>query len=176
MDLTMLYYVDLFRLTSRLVNANMPYFGQNWAKYVGHACWTICGPALVHLPNDPCLLFQIIDKKWVKFFVIFGPNLAFTTWAGLGSPLFCPGQKNAYSVRSEVLMWAILKWPTSVCYLGSKLKCRGDITTCLLFTLYKKNYKKTKQNWMSDIAIRSPFPHGHVLRVCLTACFYLLLS
>ena len=71
-------------------------FQQRWAKYVSLYV------GLFRLTSGLVIaILAIFQPKMGHIrFVIFGPNVAFTTWASLGSRLFCPGQKNAYSAGS----------------------------------------------------------------------------
>lgn len=55
---------------------------------------------------------QIIDRKWAKFLVIFGPNLAFTKWVHFWF---------FQAIRMPKLSDLHLKWPTSVCYLRAPM-------------------------------------------------------
>ena len=100
-------YVGHFRLTSRSVDANLPYFGQNRPKYVstmvGHVCWTTCGPALVHLPNNHCLLCHIFAKD--------GPYLFCDIWAKCNINYMRQFRfTSVLSVPEECLRCRIIAW------------------------------------------------------------------
>ena len=96
-------WVGHFRLTSRSVDANLPYFGQKQTKCVstkvGHMCWTTCGPALVHLQNNHCLLCHVFAKDgpylfcdiWAKCSINYTGQFRFTSvWSGPEECLRCP--------------------------------------------------------------------------------------
>ena len=110
-------------------------FQQRWAKYVSLYV------GLFRLASGLVIAILAIFRPKMGHirFVIFGPNVAFTTWASLGSRLFCPGQKNAYSAGSlpQVAHIRMLSgWCTcccvSFCHTQSKEKRNRIAVTLLL--------------------------------------------
>lgn len=120
---TMLYVVH-FRLTFRIVHANLPYFSHNLPKYVSTYCrWVTFAESFVDLScslpewqlSTP--LSTYLTEMGYILFVIFLPNVAINTRPSLGSHLFCLGKNTG--LLPEVA--------TFICYLGiSYVKCSTE--------------------------------------------------